>query len=103
MRRRRTSRRAPSRRPRSLVRNSAARTLRDVDHILSTAEDELETGHVLKALAAYMMASDLACSSGIAVAAEQDSAVAREWKAVSREMAMVLDGIGDALRQAGVR
>jgi hypothetical protein len=101
MPRRRTSRRRASRRP--LVRNSAKRMLREVDTILSTAEDELEGGSVMKALAAYMMASDLACSSGIAREAEHDDIVSREWTAVSREMAMVLDEIGERLRQAGVR
>ena len=94
MSRRRTSR------PARLRRNfTGKQTLREVDHLLSQAEDDLEAGRVIAALSAYMMARDLAC----AATAEPDPSLTSEWGAVSREMAMVMDEIGEQLRQAGVR
>lgn len=73
--------------------------MREVDHLLSKAEEELDGDHVINALSAYMMARDLAC----AAMPDSEPSLASEWKAVSQEMAMVMDEIGERLRQAGVR
>lgn len=96
MKRRRTSR-APAR----VRRNFSVRsTLRDIDHLMSQAEDELASGHILNALTAYMMGRDLACSlAGQPLDAHSE----KELRAISQEMAMVMDEIGDQLREAGVR
>ena len=78
MKRRRTSRR-PKRRSRRNF--SATATLRDIDHLLTKAEDELENSRVLPALAAYMMARDLACTL---TGTEFSPVLAREWAAISK-------------------
>lgn len=67
---------------------------------MSKAEDELSSGHVLNALAAYMMGRDLACSL---TGHDLDSHSEKELRAISQEMAMVMDEIGEQLRGAGVR
>lgn len=67
---------------------------------MSKAEDELGSGHVLNALAAYMMGRDLACSlTGQPLDAREE----KELRAISQEMAMVMDEIGEQLRAQGVR
>jgi hypothetical protein len=94
-------RRRSSRRPRRLRANFTPRqALREVDGLLSKAEEDLERGQLISALSAYMLARDLTCASA---GDAQEPALVREWQSVGREMAMVLDEIGEALRQAGVR
>jgi len=83
---------------------SARKALRDIEHLLSKSEEELENGRVLTALSSYMMAQDLANGALCEVGhAPPDLVFEREWAAIRHEMGIVMDEIGDQLRALGAR